>query len=391
MQKKEDYRYLGYLASTHFTIHVFTMLLPVLLLPFRDELGISLVQLSLLSSIPRLINVIIYIPTGIISDRYPSRVLTLSFVLTVLGAFTIPLSNNFTMLLLGFTLLTIGSTFYHPPSLRMASEYSKEKISLAMGIHNMGSSLGFAAGPLLLGLMLNSQGWRPTFYLWGFLTIIMVVVSWLYTKNLKGSGASLKEFKLKSGFETILTKDYLMVVAMSTLVESVFNIIVTFLPIYFTDELGMSYSLTSIVSGVAPLAGIIGSFTGGWAGDRFGRYKMGILVLISSTILMIVFPTIRGLYIVLGVYAVYRLLQAAYMPLMNTMIAGHSSPINISLCFSFNFVAVNLFSSLTTTGASILIESQKTPVIFPLAVIGFIPCIILIYALRRTKKAQEFS
>jgi MFS family permease len=391
IQPKNDFKYLGYLASTHFTIHVFTMLLPVLLLPFKDELGISLVQLSLLSSIPRLINVVIYIPTGIISDRYPSQVLTLSFVLTALGAFTIPLSNSFPMLLLGFSLLTIGSTFYHPPSLRMASEYSKEKISLAMGIHNMGSSLGFAAGPLLLGLLLNNYGWRPTFYLWGALTVVMTVLSWLYTKNFKGSGASLKEFSLMKGFKTILTRDYLIAVAMATIVESVFNIIVTFLPAYFTDELEMSYSLTSIVSGVAPLAGIVGSFMGGWSGDRFGRYKMGIIVIVASTVLMGVFPAFTGLNMVLTIYAAYRLLQAAYMPLMNTMIAGHSNPENLSLCFSFNFVTVNLFSSLTTTGASILIEAKRTPIIFLIAVIGFIPCIILMYALSKTKKAQEFA
>jgi predicted MFS family arabinose efflux permease len=273
----------------------------------------------------------------------------------------------------------------------MASEYSREKISLAMGIHNMGSSLGFAAGPLLLGLLLNSHGWRPTFYLWGTLTVVMTVLSWLYTKSLKGSGASLKEFSLMRGFKTILTRDYLMAVAMATIVESVFNIIVTFLPAYFTDELGMSYSLTSIISGVAPLAGIVGSFMGGWSGDRFGRYKMGIIVIVASTFLMAAFPAFKGLYAVLTIYAAYRLLQAAYMPLMNTMIVGHSNPENLSLCFSFNFVAVNLFSGLTTTGASILIEAQRTPIIFPIAVIGLIPCIVLIYALSKTKKAQEFA
>lgn len=308
MHQKDDFRYLGYLASTHFIIHVFTMLLPVLLLPFRDELSISLVQLSLLSSIPHLINVIIYIPTGIISDKYPSQVLTLSFILTALGAFTIPFSNSFSMLLLGFSLLTMGSTFYHPPSLRMASEYSRKKISLAMGIHNMGSSLGFAADPLLLGLFLNSHGWRLTFYLWGALTVAMIVLSWFYTKDLKGSRVSLKEFNLIRGFKTILTRDYMIAVAMATLVESVFNIIVTFLPAYFTEELGISYSLTSIISGVAPLAGIVGSFMGGWSGDKFGRYRMGIIVIAVSTVLMVVFPAFRSLYTVLTVYAVYRLL-----------------------------------------------------------------------------------
>ena len=57
-RSKKGYFLLGFLASTHFTIHVFTQLLPVLLLPLRDELGVSLVQISLLASIPRLLNVV---------------------------------------------------------------------------------------------------------------------------------------------------------------------------------------------------------------------------------------------------------------------------------------------------------------------------------------------
>jgi predicted MFS family arabinose efflux permease len=43
---------LTFLASTHFIIHVYTMLFPVLILPIQDELGITLVQASLLASVP---------------------------------------------------------------------------------------------------------------------------------------------------------------------------------------------------------------------------------------------------------------------------------------------------------------------------------------------------
>ena len=102
MSEDKGKTYLAYLASSHFVIHVYTFLLPVLLLPFQDELGISLVQLTLLSSIPKLLNVIIYIPAGVISDRYPSQTLTASFAVTVIGALIVPMSSGFMSLLLGF-------------------------------------------------------------------------------------------------------------------------------------------------------------------------------------------------------------------------------------------------------------------------------------------------
>ena len=123
------------------------------------------------------------------------------------------------MLLLGFLLISIGSTLYHPPSLMMASDYDPEKRSFALGFHNVGSSLGFAAGPLLLGYLMNSGGWRYSFYLWAILSAAMVGVSYVYTKKtLKIDEYSAKSFDLRAGFDTLLTRGFLMVVVTSTLV-----------------------------------------------------------------------------------------------------------------------------------------------------------------------------
>jgi FSR family fosmidomycin resistance protein-like MFS transporter len=358
------------------------MLLPVLLLPFRDELGISLVQLSLLASIPRLLNVLIYIPTGVISDKYPAMTLTTSFFVTVLGALVIPLSSGFYELLVGFILISVGSTLYHPPSLKMASNFDHSKMSLAMGIHNIGSNFGFAAGPLLLGVFMTRWGWRYSFYVWAVLTLLMGILSYRYTKQtLKGSDR--KEINFLGGLKDITTNDFLLVVALSTLVEAIFNLLVTYVPAYFTIEIGMSYSLTSIISGLGPLAGIIGSVIGGYSGDRFGKYRMGILVNALMAGFLFIFPSMKTLISVALIYGFYRCLQAAFMPLLNSIIAGHSSLENRGLAYSFNSVLVNLFGSLATTGGSFLIENFGTRVIFPICIVGIVPVSVLIWLLSR--------
>ncbi len=390
MSEDKGKTYLAYLASSHFVIHVYTFLLPVLLLPFRDELGISLVQLTLLSSIPKLLNVVIYIPTGVISDRYPSRTLTASFAITVIGALVVPASNSFLSLLMGFTLISIGTTLYHPPSLKMASEYSTTKVTTAMGIHNMGSNLGFAAGPLLLSLFMGRSSWRHTYYVFAVLTVLMAYLTHRYTRGtLKGSGTPLS-FNVFSGIRSILTQNFLLVVAISSLVEAMFMILVTFVPAYFTIEMGLSYSLTSFISGIMPLTGLAGSIMGGYSGDRFGIYKTGIFTMAALAVLLALFPFMNTLILAAGVYGLYRSLQAAFMPILNGMITGNSSRENRSLAFSFNFVLVNLLGSISTTGISYVIESRGTPVIFPVSIAMIIPVIALLWMLqRRTRLANR--
>lgn len=381
---KENYGYLSYLAGSHIMIHVYSTLLPVLLLPFQDELKVGLVQLSLLASIPLLVNVLIYIPAGILADRHPAKVLTASFAITAAGAFAIPLSQGFEMLIFGFTLLSVGSTLYHPPSLRMASEYSKDKVSLAMGIHNMGSNIGFAAGPLLLGFLLTGYGWRMSFYIWGILTVAVAGLTWIYTtKNLKDTGTSKKHFNVSGGFRVILTREFMIVIIMAALIEAAMNNISTYAPLYFTKEIGMSYSLTSIVSGLAPLAGIVGSFAGGLTGDKFGKYRVALLVTFVIGMVFLAMLSATLFLLIVGLYTVYRLLQAAFMPLLNSIIVDHSNRENLSLCFSLTFVVVSLVGSVATTGLSMLIETYGPRIIFPVSVVVLIPCMAMIYFLRR--------
>ena len=157
-------------------------------------------------------------------------------------------------------------------------------------------------------------------------------------------------------------------------------------PAYFTIEIGLSYSLTSIISGLGPVTGILGSIVGGYTGDRFGRYRMGIIVNALLAGFLLVFPSLKTLMIVVVIYALYRFLQASFMPLLNSMIASHSNLENRSLAYSFNFVLVNLFGSLSTTGASILIEEYSTRVIFPICIATLMPVCIMIWLLSRYER-----
>ena len=346
-------------------------------------------QISLLASIPRLLNVVTNIPSGILADRRPTLVLTLSFVVTAIGAMLIPMSWDFAPILIGFTLLSLGSTLYHPPSMKMASEFDADKLSFAMGIHNVGANLGFAAGPLLVGALMPTLGWRVSFFVWAPLTFIMAVVSFFYGRRTlpPSEGKAVPIFR--AGLRTILTEGFLIAVSVSVLAEAIFNVLFTFIPAFFTIDRGMSYSMASIISGLGPLAGLVGSFIGGLGGDKYGKYRMGVVMLLLMTVLYVAFPLSSGLWTLAILYALYRCLQAAFMPLMNSMIAFHSNLEHRSLSFSMNFVAVNIVGAIVPTATSLLIEVYGTSIIFPISIAGVIPTIALIIALSRNSRPEK--
>jgi predicted MFS family arabinose efflux permease len=196
----------------------------------------------------------------------------------------------------------------------------------------------------------------------------------------------MEGFDLRAGFGALLTRGFLMVVAVSTLAEMAFNILVTYIPAYFTTQLGMSYGLSSTISGLGPLTGLVGSFVGGFIGMRYGVNRMGIAILALIAALLFVFPGMSAFWIVIAAYGLTRLLLSAYMPLMNSMIADNSDPRNRSLAYSTNFVAVSLVAAVSTTGTSMLIEAYDTSVIFPISLAVMIPCIAILYLLMRHQK-----
>jgi MFS family permease len=151
----------------------------------------------------------------------------------------------------------------------------------------------------------------------------------------------------------------------------------------------MSYSLTSIVSGLAPLAGIAGSFAGGFTGDKFGKYRVAILVTVAIGVIFLAMLSTTLFLLIVGLYTVYRFFQAAFMPLLNSIIVDHSNRENLSLCFSFTFVVISLVGSAATTGLSILIESYGPRILFPTSGAVLIPCVAMIHFLSRRKPKAD--
>ena len=57
------------LSGAHMVTHVFGRIHPALFPVFRDEFQLSLQQLGLVASIPTLLRMLFYLPSGLLSDK----------------------------------------------------------------------------------------------------------------------------------------------------------------------------------------------------------------------------------------------------------------------------------------------------------------------------------
>jgi len=374
---KETRQALIFLGSTHFLIHVYSQLLQASLPVIRQHFGLSLTEASLLVSTPMLLQVLLYLPAGIMADRRTNTVLAGSFIATMLGALLVPNSRSYPHLLISFTLISIGSTLYHPPALKATSELEDENKGFAMGIQNAGGSLGYSAGPLLYSLLLPLYGWRIGYYLWTPLLVVAAFYSYRYISHIKS-----EETKNKGSILDIANKRFALVLLGGALTDATFICMSTFITTYYTESRGISPGLAGLIFGVGPLLGILGSVLGGGLGDRMGRRRGFLLVLIGMGLALALIP-LTGSVLVSGMfYVVWRGFYSASMPLVNSLIADNTTIENRSLGYSVYSILSNLLGSAITPLVSLVLEASSLELLFPLS-IGLLVPVTLMMLLKR--------
>lgn len=362
-------------------IHVYTQLVPAILPTVKTELGITFFEASLLLSVPMIVQVLTYIPVGIISDRVGTELIMISFLVTATGAYMIASSNSLWFLMLGSGMLTFGSTIYHPPSLKASSMVEPSKMNLAMGAHLAGGSSGFAAGPFALGFLMPRYGWRFSFYIWIPVTLVISLLSYLYLKRQDSENEKDKGKKARAGFQSLFTTSFILIVAAGALMEIAIINLSSFIPTYFQTILGVSESLSSFVFGLGSLVGIVGAFLGGVQGNILGIYKATTVNLVLMTLAIAVVPFITGAIMIMVIYVFFESIFTAIMPSLNAMIAENSEMENRSLAFSVFFMTANILGAFAPILTSILAETYTLRVVFPMSVTILTPAIVLVFYL----------
>jgi len=362
-----------FLGSTHFLIHVVSQLLPAIIPILRTEFGISLTEAGLLVSIPLIVQTIFYLPAGVAADHRGAMVLALAFIFTAVGAVAVPSAGGYATLLAAFMLIALGSTLYHPPALRATSELHSEKKSLVMGIQNACGSLGYAAGPILLGILFPFLGWRAAFYVWVPLVAVAAIYSYRFLHKRDTGPARTKSW---SSFTRLLTPGFVIIVMAGALTDAVFTCVSTYTTTYLTSVRGVDIGVASIVFGTASLVGLAATLGGGALGDRLRRRTSYLLVIVGMALSVVLIPLGTTLLLVAVLYMVWRSLYSASMPLTNMLIAD-TSPLDVrSIGYSTSMIVSNLVGVASLMVVSLLMEGSGVQAVFmvsaSLLVISFI-------------------
>jgi len=332
---------------THVFIHFFTAIQPQM----RSSFEISDEGLTRIGSISLALFGIGAIPSGWLSDRYGEKPLLVAFyLLSALGALCVGTATSAWMLGVGFALVGIGTSIYHPVALAMISKGMRSP-GKAMGVNGLFGSLGTAFSPLIAaGVTALTGDWR-----WAFLGLVaptIIIGLWMAKSDLGGKldqdiseeTAGSEDDGAKPSTRRSLYQIMTLLLIAMFFGGVYYALVITKLP----DQLALAVKsetfqrdivkkawLPFVVYLVGGASQILGGFL---ITTREGR-GMYVIVLLISTPLIYALGVLSGGALV-ATACVMAFFMFAVQPIENTLLARYSPPALRGRLFGLKFIIV---------------------------------------------------
>ncbi len=138
------------------------------------------------------------------------------------------------------------------------------------------------------------------------------------------------------------------------LINRMGTMVVPFMTIYLTSELGYSISHSGYVFGLFGLGAFTGAWVGGRLTDRIGYYPVQLVALLGGGILFMILGQMKTLPTICVFTFLVSFVNEAFRPANSTAIAFYSKPENRTRSYALNRLAINMGWAVGTAVAGFL-------------------------------------
>ncbi|WP_439547233.1 spinster family MFS transporter [Sandarakinorhabdus sp.] len=255
--------------------------------PISRDLGLSDSQLGLLTGLAfALFYATLGVPIARIADNgRTNRSRLIAVCVAVWSAMTAlcGLAQNFWQLLIARIGVGVGEAGCTPTAHALiADSLPPEKRAGGIAFFGLGIPIGGLMGTLIGGGMAELLGWRAAFFVVGLPGLLLAVFVWFFLKDPRFVGAGGRaapenappRLSMWSSLKALAASPaYCLVLSGASMVAFLSYGKGVWVLVYFQRSHGLSVGETALYVGVIlGIAGIFGTWLGGWAADRFGKH-----------------------------------------------------------------------------------------------------------------------
>lgn len=253
---------------------------------------------------------------GVLSDRFNTRlILTIFTALLGAGAFCMAFASSVLSAAVIFSLAGIGNAACWAPVVGLVQKWAPDRRrGAALAFTSMGSGTGIAVWSLLLPFIVEGHGWKAGWISMGLFAIGVAGLNGILVRNPDDAYLNQRSAGFPGTFpqmpaltlQGLFKHPPLWFIGLSyMLVGYVVLVPYTFVSVYASEELALSYGAATRLIAVIAVTGMIGKLILGIMSDTLGRIKVMIICAILLGLGCLGIATIKNapaLYVFTGIF-----------------------------------------------------------------------------------------
>jgi FSR family fosmidomycin resistance protein-like MFS transporter len=267
------------ISFCHLLNDMMQSLLPAIYPSLKTGFHLSFGQIGVITLVYQITASILQPLVGLYADRRPTPLaLPGGTLFSLAGLMVLSVAHTYALLLIGASLLGVGSSVFHPESSRVARMASGGRHGLAQSLFQVGGNVGQALGPLAAALVVVHWG-QSSLAFFAMLALLSCGILWnvgrwyqhhglnlIKAGNAARVAIDLPDSQARRGIAILLALIFSKYVYLASLTS--------YFTFYLIHRFDVSVQNAQIHLFVFLCAVAVGTLLGGPLGDRFGRKRV---------------------------------------------------------------------------------------------------------------------
>jgi MFS family permease len=301
--RNQAYAAVALLFGVNFLNYIDRYVIAAVAVLIQKDFGLHDAQLGLIGSMFMVAYMAASPVAGVLADRFPRRYFVGGGVLVwSLATLASGLSRGYHQLLAARSVIGIGEAGFGGVAPTLISDlFPKEKRGRMLAYFYVAIPVGSALGFLLGGYLGHLYGWQTAFLVAGAPGIVLGLLAFRMYEPPRGAGDGVvgaeHRFELPAAADLVKNASFLHTTLGLSAMTFALGGMAFWFPTFFSRVKGMPLDeANTIFGGMTVVSGLIGTFLGGWLGDRLLRRTPKAYLLVSGWGMLLAVPfTMVGL------------------------------------------------------------------------------------------------
>ena len=384
-----EVRAISLIGFGHFLSHFYLFGLVPLFASIRDDLGVSILELGAILTAYNVATGVLQTPMGILVDRLGARrVLIGGLFVTAAGFGLAGFTGSYWELLILFFIAGAGNSVFHPADyVILTASVDSTRQGRAYSMHSFGGSLGTAAGPAVMALLLIYTDWRTALMIAGAVGVLLSLVFVFSGDTLREDATRKQKTKSEAPLRSMINRGVVLLFLFYVLTSAANIGITAFAPIYLPALYDVSVRTASFILSVLLFSNAIGTLFGGWLADKTDRHDLVLVVAFSiyAVVLTIVGTAMLPITLVIGCFLIGGFVRGIVNPSRDMMVREVAPAGALGTVFAFVSTGFNVGQGLAPLAYGALLDSGLANEVLYLSA-GFMVLSILLLVFSRNRR-----